>query len=112
MASRTTRTEKTVNLMYRCRSCKSARRITVKKIYTRTTYDEGYYPTDHKTTYYKDDQSQWIETCSCGFVMQYKEIKGFHSDKHKCGARCLNAIGPNCECSCSGENHGLNHQNA
>ena len=25
---------------------------------------------------------------------------------HKCGARCMAAKGPNCECSCSGVNHG------
>ncbi len=26
---------------------------------------------------------------------------------HKCGARCRNAKGPNCECSCRGEFHGI-----
>ena len=25
---------------------------------------------------------------------------------HKCDARCLNATGQNCECSCGGANHG------
>jgi hypothetical protein len=25
---------------------------------------------------------------------------------HKCDARCLNATGFNCECSCGGKNHG------
>jgi hypothetical protein len=25
---------------------------------------------------------------------------------HKCDARCLNAKGNNCECSCGGKNHG------
>jgi hypothetical protein len=25
---------------------------------------------------------------------------------HKCDARCLNAKGHNCECSCGGKNHG------
>jgi hypothetical protein len=25
---------------------------------------------------------------------------------HKCDARCLNATGHNCECSCGGKNHG------
>lgn len=27
---------------------------------------------------------------------------------HKCDARCINATGPNCNCSCGGENHGRN----
>ena len=26
---------------------------------------------------------------------------------HKCGAKCRNAHGPNCECSCKGEFHGV-----
>lgn len=25
---------------------------------------------------------------------------------HKCDARCMSAIGHNCECSCGGKNHG------
>ena len=29
-----------------------------------------------------------------------------NGSKHKCGARCRNAKGPNCECSCNGESHG------
>lgn len=27
---------------------------------------------------------------------------------HKCDARCMNARGHNCECSCGGANHGIN----
>lgn len=27
---------------------------------------------------------------------------------HKCDARCMNAKGHNCECSCGGANHGIN----
>jgi hypothetical protein len=34
-------------------------------------------------------------------------VQGFISE-HKCGAKCLSAIGPNCECSCGGTNHGTN----
>jgi hypothetical protein len=26
----------------------------------------------------------------------------------ECGARCVNAIGPSCDCKCSGDNHGAN----
>ena len=28
--------------------------------------------------------------------------------RHKCDARCMNARGHNCECSCGGANHGIN----
>lgn len=38
------------------------------------------------------------------FVM--KTIKGTYSKDHKCDARCLNAKGHNCTCSCGGANHG------
>lgn len=39
----------------------------------------------------------------------FKRIDGKISDVHVCDARCLNATGPNCECSCGGANHGKNH---
>jgi hypothetical protein len=35
-------------------------------------------------------------------------IWGEHTDA-KCGARCRNAVGPSCDCSCGGENHGMGH---
>ena len=34
------------------------------------------------------------------------QIKGTYSKDHKCDARCLNAKGHNCTCSCGGLNHG------
>ena len=30
-----------------------------------------------------------------------------NGSSHKCDARCLNAKGGNCDCSCGGKNHGL-----
>lgn len=35
-----------------------------------------------------------------------KEIKGTYSADHKCDARCMNAKGHECTCSCGGANHG------
>jgi len=35
-----------------------------------------------------------------------KAIKGTYSKDHKCDARCLNAKGNDCTCSCGGMNHG------
>lgn len=29
--------------------------------------------------------------------------------RHVCGAQCMFATGPSCECSCNGRNHGLGH---
>jgi hypothetical protein len=34
------------------------------------------------------------------------EIKGIVNVDKTCDGRCMNATGPNCECSCGGENHG------
>jgi hypothetical protein len=31
---------------------------------------------------------------------------GANPSLHTCGARCMAARGPNCECSCGGANHG------
>lgn len=33
--------------------------------------------------------------------------KNQNPSKHVCGARCRNATGANCECSCNGEYHGI-----
>lgn len=38
-----------------------------------------------------------------------KQIKGTYSKDHKCDARCLNAKGHDCTCSCGGANHGRGH---
>lgn len=46
----------------------------------------------------------------CGHKMtKVTEVKGTYSDKMTCGARCMNATGPSCECSCAGMNHGGRH---
>jgi hypothetical protein len=39
-------------------------------------------------------------------VFVLKQIKGTYSKDHKCDARCLEAKGHKCTCSCGGLNHG------
>lgn len=41
--------------------------------------------------------------------LSWKPIDGKYSEKHVCDSRCMNAVGPNCECSCGGANHGAGH---
>lgn len=36
----------------------------------------------------------------------WKMVNGTYSERHKCNAKCTGAIGPDCECSCGGANHG------
>ena len=38
-----------------------------------------------------------------------KVFFNLYGSKHKCDARCRNAKGHNCECSCGGENHGVSY---
>lgn len=38
--------------------------------------------------------------------LYFRPIKGVVNPEHHCDARCENAHGPNCECSCGGANHG------
>lgn len=42
-------------------------------------------------------------------VFRLKRIKGTFSKDHQCDARCLNAKGSECTCSCGGVNHGRGH---
>jgi hypothetical protein len=48
--------------------------------------------------------------CECGGEgFTFDVISGSFSEAVKCGARCRNAVGPSCECSCRGERHGESH---
>jgi hypothetical protein len=47
-----------------------------------------------------------------GVVLPVTRVITYKSNPslHKCDARCMNATGGNCECSCGGKNHGAgNH---
>jgi hypothetical protein len=45
--------------------------------------------------------------CACGEMVTAKQVFGSVSDT-PCDGRCMNATGPDCECSCGGHNHGGN----
>lgn len=38
--------------------------------------------------------------------IRWTPVNGSYSEEHVCDARCMNAKGPNCDCSCGGANHG------
>ncbi len=42
------------------------------------------------------------------FVLVKLVTEGTKESKHTCGARCVNATGPMCDCKCKGANHGSN----
>lgn len=59
---------------------------------------------------YRVGNEGWFARCGNGhpfFVL--KRIKGTFSEVHECDARCLNAKGSECTCSCGGVNHGRGH---
>jgi hypothetical protein len=39
-------------------------------------------------------------------TVQLEKVFAAAVTTHKCGAKCRNATGPSCECSCKGEHHG------
>jgi hypothetical protein len=46
---------------------------------------------------------------SCGaWITNYRPIKAKTTD-HECGLKCTSALGPSCDCTCGGENHGADH---
>ena len=47
-------------------------------------------------------------TCPCGATVTVKAVIGTTSTK-ECDARCMGAVGPSCDCSCGGANHGAGH---
>jgi hypothetical protein len=55
-----------------------------------------------------DSFSRWIGKDSNGVVLPITRSiqRKNNPSMHKCDARCLNATGFLCECSCGGKNHG------
>lgn len=46
--------------------------------------------------------------CGDHHVLLRRVTEGKKSSKHECGACCINATGPSCDCRCKGKNHGMN----
>lgn len=46
--------------------------------------------------------------CRCN-LPKGGRVEGHYREDVKCGPRCLNAKGGDCDCQCGGKNHGMNH---
>lgn len=63
---------------------------------------------------HREDSSAWNlggstkRTCECGATYTMRAVNGVKTTK-PCDARCMGAVGPSCDCSCGGENHGGRH---
>lgn len=44
--------------------------------------------------------------CHCGASVAVRRVVGKHNPSRECDARCTDARGPSCSCSCGGANHG------
>lgn len=104
-------------LIYRCqnRLCAKTRRLEVEH---RFDVLSGSSPATGKP-YRTIARERWIDPdtgrqviftigCTCRGRMEATVVKGKLSDK-VCGPRCHNAKGPDCDCSCAGDNHGKAH---
>jgi hypothetical protein len=107
-----------MTIIYNCKHCKTGKRVE----YPCGDRFNGFYRVDSngkdvmagvwiqaigggKPTVYGGDTEFGI--CSvCGHAMKYGILKAFLRPECPCDARCTNARGHNCECSCGGANHG------
>ncbi len=57
------------------------------------------------------DGGGWVPSarCSCGASVRLQEVLAYEVPEVRCGGSCRNAVGPACDCSCAGANHGINH---
>lgn len=117
---------RTVPVTYRCSRCRKNKCEKVRQIvYTVHSETERFQcPSTGRTssqtrkTWFKDgvDLNVWNGympslTCeTCGELMQSEAIRGVYSEAHKCGSRCTNAKGGDCECQCGGANHGKGYR--
>lgn len=109
--------ESEVGVIYRCKKDKIAWRVTlIKNVQIIEGYDRNGRAVKNEFTTFQWKDGSWHnnpdwEACpKCGRLIYGNAIEGTYNPNVKCGAKCRNATGPNCECSCAGENHGDNYQ--
>jgi hypothetical protein len=56
--------------------------------------------------YHVGNWGRWAKCPNGHKNFKMHTVKGTFSDKHTCDARCMNAKGHECTCSCGGANHG------
>ena len=116
------RSETTVKALFRCtaKGCRfTARRdVAAERQVCRTTY----YWMNDKGSWQNDVGSEFVQTvlargaltgvaCSDHGTRKVvgARVDGVRNDDVKCNARCTSARRADCECSCSGANHGADH---
>lgn len=102
------------NLVGRCKACKrghcapdavrSQLTVHAPKYHRRPQVWDGAISGDR--LFVMGPSGAYLADCPCGQRVGLHAVVGKFSPVHECNAKCLNATGPACECSCKGRNHG------
>lgn len=85
--------------------CKCGRRFRAEVLFDGVTYTTpAAWQAVHPNWTY--DLRPVAQCPACGAVRRGRAIVGRLVERITCGARCQNATGPDCDCSCAGHNHG------
>jgi hypothetical protein len=96
----------TQNYLGRCKECEYVIFATSEDV----QQAEGFREVTAGTGVYRVGNNGCFARCTNRHkVFPCKLVKGTYSEAHQCDARCLNAKGNDCTCSCGGANHGRGH---
>lgn len=96
----------TRRMIGKCRVCKATRRHSFKvEVRSTTTYGLTGMKTHRRERILEG--RDFVECC--GVIVAQRRIEG-HRNETPCDARCTEAKGHKCECSCGGSNHGAGHE--
>lgn len=111
-------TDTETRIIYRCSRCKLAIRVDFPTVVRREYFTQirdhttGVRSQGYRTnTIFRtsEGETHWLpqKDCPrCRRMMGRAAIKGRLNPNVKCSPKCTNAIGPQCDCSCGGQNHG------
>lgn len=109
-----TRENLSVSVMHKCKTCRRVERVDYLKSFTRHQNSVGTIVKSLPTwtvngVVVQGDQFGPNRICStCSKCMSADVIRGRKSDT-ACSISCTSARGHDCECSCAGANHGIDH---
>lgn len=114
-------TTNTLRRIYVCKFCKSAQTVDHKIQSTQNFYANGI-PSYRDISAIEEGEKlpmsrldakySHCPKCKANGITSYRkvvQVKG-HKSEHQCDAKCMNATGPDCDCSCGGANHGGAHK--
>lgn len=100
-------TRREVRQIAKCKRCKKAHsRLVVRLTLTEERSDKiGFV----SRRIWLEGNPSGVWACGCSGGVAYNNVCGTRNDDIKCDARCTEATGHKCECSCGGKNHGSGH---